>query len=152
MSATTDPMVVSGVEQRDPEAAWAALEAGDSVLVDVRSAAEWTFVGVPDLSPLGLAPVLVEWVRWPGGAPNPEFVEQLAAALGESRPKELQFICRSGARSQAAAEAVASAFAARGRPVRTVNVAEGFEGHLSPESRRGETDGWRRRGLPWRQS
>lgn len=144
--------LVDGIEQRDPERAWAALERGGSVLVDVRSVAEWTFVGVPDLTPLGLSPVLLEWRSWPQGAPNPQFVDRLMEEIGDAPVEEIQFICRSGARSQQAAEAVAAALAGAGRPVRCVNVAEGFEGGLSAEGRRGEIDGWRRRGLPWRQS
>ncbi|HKK35699.1 MAG TPA: rhodanese-like domain-containing protein [Paracoccaceae bacterium] len=143
---------VDGIEQRDPQGAWTALERGGSVLVDVRTTAEWTFVGVPDLSTLGLAPVLLEWRGWPDGAPNPAFVDRLAAELGDAPVEEIQFICRSGARSQQAATAVAAAFAGAGRQVRCVNVAEGFEGALSSDGRRGEVDGWRRRGLPWRQT
>jgi rhodanese-related sulfurtransferase len=42
-------------------------------LVDVRSAAEWTFVGVPDLTSLQRKPVLVEWQVFPGMGRNAEF-------------------------------------------------------------------------------
>jgi len=37
-------------------------------LVDVRTQAEWTWVGVPDLSGLGKTPIFVEWASYPGMA------------------------------------------------------------------------------------
>ena len=36
-----------------------------AVLVDVRTRAEWAFVGVPDLSKLGRNVLLIEWQRFP---------------------------------------------------------------------------------------
>lgn len=147
-----DAGLIDGIEQRDPAAAWAALERGEAALVDVRTAAEWTFVGVPDLSPLGRSAILVEWRGWPGGGPNPRFAETLLAELGDEIPAEILFICRSGVRSQQAASEIARHFAAAGRGVRCINVAEGFEGDLSPHGPRSELNGWKRRGLPWRQS
>ena len=32
-----------------------------AALIDVRTQAEWTWVGVPDLSGLGKTPIFVEW-------------------------------------------------------------------------------------------
>lgn len=47
----------------DSPVAWQALEEDpEAVLIDVRSAAEWEFVGVPDLSRLGR----VRWSGWRG--------------------------------------------------------------------------------------
>lgn len=133
------------------EAAWQRLsEEHDSVLIDVRTRAEWAFVGLPDLAPLGKETVLVEWQSFPDNRPNRAFVEELSerlAALGASRNTELYFICRSGARSQSAAQAMLKAGFKR-----CFNVAEGFEGPLDDTRHRGARDGWKARGLPWVQS
>ncbi len=116
-----------------------------AVLVDVRTAAEWTYVGVPDLAPLGKDAVRVEWLRYPGGATNERFLDELAAA-GVDRDSPVVFLCRSGVRSVAAAEAATAAGYER-----AYNITEGFEGPLDGDGHRGAR-GWRAAGLPWRQS
>src|SRR5690606_36029919 len=93
-----------------------------AALVDVRTEAEWTFVGVPDLSATGKQPVLVQWQLYPSMQLNGQFVEQLRKA-GLTPLHRLYFICRSGARSLAAAQAAQAA----GFP-HAFNVADGFEG------------------------
>ncbi len=118
----------------------------DAVLVDVRTRAEWTFVGVPDLSELGRKPLLVEWQDYPRMETNPAFVETVGAAVRD-RNAPLFLLCRSGARSRAAAAALAAAGHAR-----CFNVTEGFEGPPDPRGRRGGVSGWKARGLPWTQS
>lgn len=118
----------------------------EAVLVDVRTPAEWSYVGLPDLSALGRQVVCVEWVDFPGGAPNPRFLEELTAA-GIRPEAPVAFLCRSGARSVAAAElATVNGF------TRAYNVAEGFEGPVDGAGHRGSTGGWKAAGLPWRQS
>ncbi|HET9656543.1 MAG TPA: rhodanese-like domain-containing protein [Kineosporiaceae bacterium] len=118
----------------------------DCALVDVRTRAEWSYVGVPDLSGLGRPVICVEWVSFPDGARNPQFLQQLAEA-GVKPESPVAFLCRSGQRSAAAAElATASGFA------RAYNVAEGFEGPLDGSGHRGSAGGWKAAGLPWRQS
>jgi len=132
------------------EEAWARLkrDAG-SVLIDVRTIAEWAYVGLPDLSTIGKRPVLVEWQGFPDDRQNTAFVERLTEALapiGADRDCELLFICRSGQRSLKAAQAMAAAGYARCR-----NVADGFEGPLDPTRHRGQLGGWKAKGLPWAQ-
>lgn len=113
----------------------------DAVLVDVRTRAEWTYVGMP----VGPRPVVaVEWLTYPTGAANPAFLAELTAA-GVPRDATVVFLCRSGVRSVAAADAAAAA-----GYTRAYNVLEGFEGPLDGEGHR--TGGWRGTGLPWRQS
>jgi rhodanese-related sulfurtransferase len=133
------------------EAAWRRLSEGsDTVLIDVRTRAEWTYVGLPDLTSIGKETVLVEWQGFPDNRPNQAFVMELSErleALGVSRDTELFFICRSGARSQSAAQAMLKAGFKR-----CFNVAEGFEGPLDDTRHRGARDGWKARGLPWVQS
>lgn len=130
-----------------PEQAWQALvDDPRAVLVDVRTRPEHAFVGVPDLTGVGRRAVLLEWNRYPQGH-NEGFVEELAGAL-EGSPKDapVLFLCRSGVRSVAAADAARDAGWER-----TYNVVEGFEGDLDEHGHRGGS-GWRARGLPWRQS
>jgi rhodanese-related sulfurtransferase len=132
------------------EEAWARLkrDAG-SALIDVRTIAEWAYVGLPDLSMIGKRPVLVEWQGFPDDRQNTAFVERLTEALapiGADRDCELLFICRSGQRSLKAAQAMAAAGYARCR-----NVADGFEGPLDPTRHRGQLGGWKAKGLPWAQ-
>jgi rhodanese-related sulfurtransferase len=133
------------------DAVWRRLaESPDAVLIDVRTRAEWSYVGLPDLTSLGKETVLVEWQGFPDNRPNPAFVEELSgrlAALGVSREAELYFICRSGARSQLAAQAMLRAGYAR-----CFNVAEGFEGPLDSDRHRGALSGWKAQALPWAQS
>jgi rhodanese-related sulfurtransferase len=116
-------------------------------LVDVRTSAEWAFVGLPDLSSIGKRPVLVEWLDFPGNNLNQAFVAQLSDALtktGANKDTELFFLCRSGGRSLSAARAMAAAGYSRCR-----NVADGFEGPLDPNRHRGSHRGWKAKGLPW---
>lgn len=132
------------------EDAWTRLKSdAGSVLIDVRTIAEWAYVGLPDLSSIGKRPVLVEWQGFPDDRLNTAFVERVAEALnpiGAGRDSELFFICRSGQRSLKAAQAMAAAGYARCR-----NVADGFEGPLDPNRHRGQLAGWKARGLPWAQ-
>ena len=99
------------VDEVDVTAAWEGLTSGPrSQLVDVRTRAEWTYVGIPDLAPIGKRAVLVEWQTFPDQAVDARFVERLAGelkALGVQPADDLYFICRSGSRSLAAARALA---------------------------------------------
>ena len=122
----------------DPRTAWNLAETGASVIVDVRSAEERKFVGrVPQSLHVPWATGL-ELVR------NPRFVVELEAAVPKDVP--ILFLCRSGKRSALAAEAATKA----GFRL-AFNVAEGFEGDLDAQQRRGGSNGWRFHGLPWAQ-
>jgi rhodanese-related sulfurtransferase len=138
------------VDDVDVEHVWETLESEPrSQLVDVRTRAEWTYVGIPDLGPVGKRPVLVEWQTFPDQAIDPRFAERLAGelkALGVGLGDELFFICRSGSRSLAAAKAMA----AIGYHA-CHNVACGFEGPLDDGRHRGAIAGWKAAGLPWQQ-
>jgi rhodanese-related sulfurtransferase len=106
-------------------------------LIDVRTRAEWDYVGrVPGST-------LIEWNTYPSGARNPEFLEQLQGAV-EDRQAPLLFICRSGQRSDSTARVAAAAGYSM-----AFNVLEGFEGAKDREGHRGTLGGWRKAGLPW---
>lgn len=143
----------SAVKDLRPTQAWEFLEKNPSaVLIDVRTKAEWSFVGKPDLSSLTRSVLTIEWCRYPDMSVNPRFVEEMNEALGDDLPSQLLFICRSGARSMNAALATHASLSAEARSLELFNVAEGFEGDLNPEKHRGGLNGWKAHGLPWRQS
>lgn len=127
--------------------AWQRLERDPKAqLVDVRTKAEWNFVGVPDLAPIGRSALLIEWQTYPQGVTASDFVERCSASLretGAGADTDVYFLCRSGARSLSAARAMAAAGFARCH-----NIAEGFEGPLD-ERRRRLCGGWKVEGLPW---
>ncbi|MEM9708746.1 MAG: rhodanese-like domain-containing protein [Pseudomonadota bacterium] len=142
----------SGVGAVLPTDAWDLLKTDPNArLIDVRTRAEWGFVGVPDLSELGHDLLLVEWAAWPDMSQNPRFVAEVQEALEGSDPSVLMFLCRSGVRSLSAAEAVGEAGLSGGQVPQLLNVAEGFEGDLDPDNHRGSINGWKARGLAWGQ-
>lgn len=129
---------------------WKKLQSDpDSVLIDVRTRSEWTFVGLPDLSTLGKSVLTIEWQTFPDSQINPDFGDRLKTELervGATEDSDLFFICRSGGRSRMAAEQ-----AAAGGYRKCSNVAEGFEGQLDGARHRGAVSGWKAAGLPWQQ-
>lgn len=138
------------VENVSAEEAFRLLQGGDAVLVDVRTRAEWVYVGVPDLSPVSGEPIFLEWQQFPSMAVDPAFPATLAGKLAERgvpMERPILFLCRSGVRSRAAALAMTEI----GYP-RCLNVAGGFEGPQDEHRRRGRRDGWKAKGLPWVQS
>ena len=143
----------SVVDELSPQETYNFLSKHESAaLIDVRTRAEWSFVGVPDVVALRRPMWLVEWASFPTMVPNMQFVDQLVAQAAGSLPDRLFFICRSGARSMMAAQCVAATMQEKGHPLHCTNVAEGFEGDLDEKGHRGKNNGWKARGLPWRQS
>jgi rhodanese-related sulfurtransferase len=133
-----------------PREAWELLASEpDAILVDVRTAPEWTFVGVPDLASLGRQVVCVEWQTYPTMSVNGSFVAdvQRAAQIADRKATPLLLICRSGGRSRAAALAMTAAGFSR-----AYNVAEGFEGDLDARKHRSSGNGWKAANLPWKQT
>ncbi len=126
--------------------AWERLKADPKAqLVDVRTVAEWNFVGLPDLSSLSRQAHCIEWQSFPTGARNPGFVVEAGQTLGDKSAPVL-LLCRSGARSRAAAIALTEAGFAQ-----AFNIAGGFEGDPDGEGHRGNRNGWKADNLPWRQ-
>jgi len=116
-------------------------------LVDVRTAAEWAFVGLPDLSALGRPVHRVAWQNFPTMAPNRDFLGETVAAIGDDKDVPVLFLCRSGARSRAAAIALSQA-----GYTKAFNIAGGFEGDIDLSRHRGKINGWKAQGLPWLQT
>lgn len=122
-----------------PQDAWSKLEQG-AVLVDVRTEGEWAHIGIPDTKATENDPLFIQWT-FPGGIPNPDFINQLKLQAPEDTAVELVFLCRSGVRS------VAAAIAATQAGFTAYNVLEGFEGEPDRWGER-TVNGWKNRGLP----
>ena len=75
----------------------------DATLIDVRTAAEWAFVGLPTLTTIGKAPLLVAWNEFPSGAQLPDFAGRLKAALAEAEVGPMRRSISCAARGRAAA-------------------------------------------------
>jgi rhodanese-related sulfurtransferase len=130
-----------------PQDAWNLLESEPSaLLVDVRTRAEWTYVGVADLSPLSKKPVFIEWQSFPEGTRNDRFADEVES-LKPGHDTPVLFLCRSGARSAAAARLMTQ----KGY-TRCYNISEGFEGDPDADRHRGRINGWKVCGLPWTQN
>ncbi len=107
-------------------------------LVDVRTRAEWDWVGrIPGA-------VEIELLSYPGNRPNPAFVQELQQKVAAEAP--VLFICRSGGRSHNAAM-----LAMQAGYTDSYNVLEGFEGDRDAQGQRNKVGGWRAAGLPWMQ-
>ena len=112
-------------------------QAGQDILVDVRSTAELEWVGFVPGS------VHIAWKQWPGMVANNNFDEALLAAVPKDR--KVVLLCRSGVRSIAAAQRATEL------GLQAYNILEGFEGNPDALAQRGHVGGWRYHGLPWRQ-
>lgn len=124
-----------------PDEAFALLQADSRIrLIDVRTQAERDWVGKVDVpDPQHFA---VQWTLYPGGAKNPEFLQQLAQCA--QADDVLLFLCRSGVRSRYAAE-LATAHGYRN----CFDILEGFEGDRDDAGHRKTLGGWCHAGLPW---
>jgi len=129
-----------------PKETWEMLkDETDSVLIDVRTEAEWNFVGAADLTSIGKSPLHISWQTYPGMALNPDFTGQVEAACPD-KDAALIFICRSGVRSISTAKALTDL-----GYTRCYNVLEGFEGDKDDSAHRATDGGWKVADLPWKQ-
>ncbi len=137
----SDPTYAGDVS---PKEAWEILQDDPrAVLIDVRTDAEFAYVGVPDLSALGKELVCIPWKVFPAMDVDPGFSEKLATT-GIEKETVLLFLCRSGVRSRHAAERMtAEGF------TRCFNISYGFEGDRDSSKHRGTKNGWKVDGLPW---
>lgn len=121
-----------------PAEAFELMKTGAAKLVDVRTRAEWDYVGkIP-------GSLLIEWQTYPSSLLNPEFLDQLEAEVGKE--EAVMFLCRSGVRSSSAAKCATEAGYAS-----CYNVLQGFEGDKDGAGHRNSVGGWRFAGLPWTQ-
>jgi len=116
-----------------------------ALFVDVRSKAEYKYVGYPENS------ILIPWIDDPDWEPNPKVFSDLVMQELDGRENllntEIILICRSGFRSNEALKCLEN----KGF-TQVSHVASGFEGDLDENDRRGNLNGWRHDGMPWSQS
>ena len=116
-----------------------------ALFVDVRSKAEYKYVGYPENS------ILIPWIDDPDWEPNPEAFSDLVMKELDGRENllntEIILICRSGFRSNEALKCLEN----KGF-TQVSHVASGFEGDLDENDHRGNLNGWRHDGMPWSQS
>lgn len=136
------------VGDASPEETMEALRSDPKArLVDVRTDAEWSYVGLPDLSGTGGGqPLLLSWQLFPTMSVADNFGQTLSSACPD-RSTALYFLCRSGVRSLAAARTMSAL-----GYTRCFNVTDGFEGPPDDKGHRGTIAGWKASGLPWRQN
>jgi rhodanese-related sulfurtransferase len=129
-----------------PNEAWERLSAEPgAVLVDVRTDAEFNYVGRPDLSSIGKQTSLISWCLFPTNEINPTFTDDVSNA-GIDTNQTVICLCRSGVRSRHSAAALT-----RVGFTDCYNVLEGFEGDKDSGGHRGSVGGWKVAGLPWEQ-
>lgn len=127
-----------------PRCAFNYASANKSVIVDVRTAAEWQFVGIPDLSSTLGRLLTLSWKLYPSFDLNPGFIDSLIAETSLTKDTPLFFMCRSGGRSLDAALAVTE----EGYNY-CFNITGGFEGDVDAKGHRNTGNGWKYENLPW---
>jgi len=129
-----------------PQNTWDEVKNNDNCfLVDCRSSAEWSLIGVPNLDSIGKKVVFVEWQIYPTMEKNSKFLQEISES-GIDKDSKIIFLCRSGARSRSAAEFLTS----HGYK-ECYNCMEGFEGSHNEFGQRGKQNGWKFADLPWNQ-
>jgi rhodanese-related sulfurtransferase len=130
-----------------PTETWEILKSDQhSILIDVRSAAEWAYVGVTDLASIDKEAIAIEWKSFPDMEINSSFVDQVKKVCASPEIKIFS-LCRSGQRSIATSLALTEAGFKN-----CYNVLEGFEGDKDNKEHRGYSGGWKFSGLPWKQN
>ena len=116
-----------------------------ALFVDVRSKAEYKYVGFPENS------ILIPWIDDPDWESNPEAFSDSVMQELDGRENllntEIILICRSGFRSNEALKCLEN----KGF-TQVSHVASGYEGDLDENDHRGNLNGWRHDGMPWSQS
>jgi rhodanese-related sulfurtransferase len=139
--------MVSYVGDLSPLESWKIMENDKSAeLVDVRTSAEWCFVGIPDLSSISKKLIQIEWQEFPTMEVNGDFMTILSKKI-PNKDKPIFFLCRSGGRSAMAAD-----LATQCGYKQCYNIKEGFEGALDSNKHRSNVSGWKFHQLPWEQS
>lgn len=142
-------MSESKIKEISSQQAWEILEDDpQAVLLDVRTSMEYEYVGHP------LNAMHIPWMDAPDWNIDAGFVDKVRDALlkrsGPDKNPEstaILAICRSGKRSRAAAEELASHGFNH-----LYNIEDGFEGDMDNNKHRNTVNGWRVADLPWEQS
>jgi rhodanese-related sulfurtransferase len=128
-----------GVKEISPQEAFDMAEEANVYLIDVRSIAEYVYVGHPENA--HNLPILFWDEKGIAHVRNENFLQDLTSKF--KKEDTLVFICRSGNRSPVAARmAIGAGFQ------KVFNVPEGFEGKKDEKGYR-TIGGWKNRGLPY---
>ena len=137
------------VTSRDAAAALAVDP--EIVLLDVRTRAEFQFVGHATPADANIPLLLLDTSTFQqsryGMAFNPDFATRFDALMtrqGLGRDAPVFVICRSGGRSAAAVDLLAKA-----GYTNVWNIVDGFEGRTDITTGHRTVEGWRNQGLPW---
>jgi len=106
----------------------------NSVLLDVRTKEEWDMIGKPDGEKIGLKTYFLSIQFGNERIFNENFIQEFKN-LNISQDHEILTMCRSGGRSQAAAELLTR------ENYTCSNISDGFEGNQ-------ENVGWKKSDLP----
>ncbi len=133
------------VEQISPQNAFELLKnQKNSVLIDVRTTEELSFVGVVNASSFENRLIFLAWQTLPQMQQNQNFANDLLAKVNIDN--EILFLCRTGGRSNQSAQ-LASTLGFK----KCYNIINGFEGDLNSQNHRGLINGWKASNLPWEQ-
>ena len=135
------------VENVAPADVWNALQTDASAqMVDVRTDAEWNFVGIADLSEAGKTPALIPWQVFPSMQLNTGFVDQLKQAGTDAGEPDLLPVPQRRAQPGRRAKPPSP------QDIHTPTIsATGSKDPPNAEGHRGQLAGWKASDLPWRQ-
>jgi rhodanese-related sulfurtransferase len=159
IASSVDPAALSAAKQTKlglylkSTDAFRALEADPSIVfVDVRTTADFAFVGHP--APIDAnVPLRFHTTEYRADRSgylmqdNPDFIDEVVTLVedhGKTRDDPVFVICRSGGRSRAAADMLAGAGFTQ-----VYNIVDGFEGGKDKATGHRTVEGWRNAGLPW---
>jgi len=127
------------IKEISPQEGYDMLEQPSTYLVDVRTIAEYVFVGHPEMA---YNNPLLFWSEMEQKlTPNKNFIQDINSKFEEK--DVLIFICRSGGRSRRAAK-----LAYKAGFLHVFSIKEGFEGEEDEKGYR-TVDGWKNRNLPY---
>ncbi|MFQ6081853.1 MAG: rhodanese-like domain-containing protein [Candidatus Aminicenantia bacterium] len=127
------------IEEVSSREAYQMLKNSSTYLIDVRSVAEYVFVGHPEMA--YNIPLMFWSEKEQKLIPNENFLQDIKSSF--KKDDVLIFLCRSGGRSLEAAKlAKQSGF------IKLFNVKEGFEGEKDEQGYR-TVNGWKNSHLPY---
>lgn len=133
----------SAYDDLTPIQAYDAVVNGGAYILDVRSEAEFIWVGHPNVQRVVNLPWQIE--NHGQFILNPSFLSDMNELFGKVKDTHIITMCRSGARSVAAAKALdAAGF------THVSNMLKGFEGDVNKTENLGyrTLNGWKNSGLP----
>jgi rhodanese-related sulfurtransferase len=121
----------------------------NSVLIDIRTNEEFENIGIVDDKNFCNKSVLLPYLIGSEMNINPDFLPNLLFKIDQindaKNKAELFFICRSGGRSNSAAEIIKQIGYKN-----IFNIIKGFEGDVNERGERSKINGWIVENLPWR--